>query len=46
MLSAFLTYLNTRKVVNPLDKIFTNMETIKNKNTIDLSLKNIFRREK
>jgi len=46
MLGAFLTYMNCKKVLNPMDKIYGNLEKYNQDHHIHLSLKNIFRKEK
>jgi hypothetical protein len=46
MLSAFLTFMNVNKTKNPMDKIYGNIQKMNTDQHINLTLKNIFRREK
>ena len=49
MLANFLTFMNTRKIKNPMDKVFGNLEQIDHRKYISpgkITLKNIFRKEK
>jgi hypothetical protein len=49
MLNAFLTYMNTRKIKNPMDKVYGNMEKLDDHRVYisdHITLKNIFRKEK
>jgi hypothetical protein len=50
MLSTFLTFLNTRRINNPMDRIYGNLEKIDNHRRYisndKITLKNIFRGEK
>lgn len=49
MLHTFLTFMNTRRIKNPMDKIYGNFEKIDNHRCYcqrPITLKNIFIKEK
>lgn len=49
MLHAFLTFMNSRRIKNPMDKIYGNFEKIDNHRCYcqrPITLKNIFIKEK